>query len=66
MTPQAIVALVGVSLTFLGTLIGCTWYLGSKAGTMDAKLELLLTNHLPHIDKRLERLESVLIERASN
>ena len=62
MPAVAIISLVGVTVTFLSTIIGCAWYLGHKAGNIETKMDLLMTNHLPHIDARLERLENVIIE----
>lgn len=49
-------AVYPILVVFLA-IVGAAWRLATKITRIDTNVELILTNHLPHIDSRLERLE---------
>lgn len=45
------------AITIFLAIVGVAWRLSSTISRIDTNVETILTNHLPHIDQRLERLE---------
>jgi hypothetical protein len=55
-TPQTWLYVVGLVLTLVIALFAAAWKLSTDISSVATKVDLLLTNHLPHIEAELIRV----------
>lgn len=48
--------IIGLMITVLLAVIAATWKLSSAISSVVTKVDLVLTNHLPHLDDKIDEL----------